>query len=270
MGRTMSHAEIAELLGAYALDAVDPDEAGIVAAHVEVCPRCEAELAEYLEVAGMLANVGGEAPSDLWDRISEQVTLPQVDPGTASVLSGLTEARGLDEVRVSTASRRNGRSPGLRWAISVVAAVAAVAVLLGLQVPHLETTVNNLSALSEHQGMTLAVQAALLDPSAQRITLAARSSAVPTLAVLILLPSGSAYFINSRLAPLPKDQTYQLWGVVGRRTISLGLLGNQPTSVPFTLGTGATVTLFAVTEERAGGVVVSTQAPVAQSATLTT
>jgi len=267
----MSHAEIAELLGAYALDAVDPDEAGIVAAHVEGCPRCDAELAEYQEVAGMLASVGGEAPGDLWNRISEQATRPQDEPRTEDVLIGLVEARDLDESRESGASRHIWRSPGLRWATSAVAAAAAVlAVLLGLQVAHLDTRVNNLSALSEHQGMAQAVQAALLDPSAERITLAGSSSTAPTLAVLVLLPSGSAYLINRHLAPLPKEQTYQLWGVVGSRTISLGLLGNQPASVPFMLDTGATFSAFAVTKERAGGVVVTTHAPVAQSATLTT
>ncbi len=95
-------------------------------------------------------------------------------------------------------------------------------------------------------------------------------SAAPTLAELVVLPSGSAYLVNSHLAPLPADKTYQLWGVIGGRAISLGLLGNQPSTVPFTIDTAATVSAYAVTAERAGGVVVSTHAPVAQSSTLTT
>jgi anti-sigma-K factor RskA len=85
-----------------------------------------------------------------------------------------------------------------------------------------------------------------------------------------VLPSGSAYLVNNHLTPLPADQTYQLWGVVGGRAVSLGPLGNQPTTVPFTIDTSATVTAYAVTAERAGGVVVTTHAPVARSSTLTT
>jgi len=263
----MRHEEIAELLGAYALDAVDSNEAEIVATHVEGCPRCAAELAEYLETAGVLANVGGEAPGDLWDRISDQVRRTEGDLDAEVATPGRVD---VGEGRRSRLSRPSPGSRGLLRASSVIAAVAAVLViLLGIQVSHLDTKVDNLSALSERQGISRAVQAALLDPNARRITLAGSSNAAPMLAELVLLPSGSAYLINSGLAPLPSDETYQLWGVFGNRAISLGLLGNRPVTVPLTLGTGATVTAFAVTAERAGGVVISSHTPVAKSASLT-
>ena len=271
----MNHDEIIELLGAYALDAVDPDEAGVVAAHVEACPRCAAELAEYHEVAGMLANVGGDAPGELWDQIAAQATRPLGNevadaPGLDIDLGVPAPVRDLDHARASKAAGK-GRGDNLRRGALAVAGVAAVLVaLLGIQVSRLDTRVNHLSALARHQGLSQAVQAALLDPNARRITLAGATSTGPTLAELVVLPSGSAYLVNSHLAALPTDQTYQLWGVVGGRAISLGLLGNQPSTVPFTIDSAAPVTTFAVTAERAGGVVVSTHAPVAQSSTVST
>ena len=42
---THTHQEIEELLGAYALDAVDDDERDLVEAHLAGCPRCRAEVA---------------------------------------------------------------------------------------------------------------------------------------------------------------------------------------------------------------------------------
>ncbi len=72
----MPRDDFEELLGAYALDACDPDEAAAVAAHLNDCPRCRAELAAHLEVAGVLGNLGGEAPDGLWDRIWGEIGSP--------------------------------------------------------------------------------------------------------------------------------------------------------------------------------------------------
>ena len=72
--------------------------------------------------------------------------------------------------------------------------------------------------------------------------------------------------INDRgdgLSALPSDRTYQLWGVVGSRTISLGLLGSHPGIVPFSVAGSPGVSAFAITDEVAGGVVASVNQPVA-------
>ncbi len=77
MDRLMDHAEIQELLGAYALDAVEPDEAAQIERHLAGCPQCAAEVASYREVAGLLGSAEGLAPPGLWDRIA-------VGPGGAA------------------------------------------------------------------------------------------------------------------------------------------------------------------------------------------
>ncbi len=62
MDRAMTHDEVAQLLGAFALDAVDGDEAGAIREHLVECPRCASEVAEHWEVTGLIANAGVDAP----------------------------------------------------------------------------------------------------------------------------------------------------------------------------------------------------------------
>src|SRR5580658_2450780 len=76
MESDLSHEAIGELLGAFALDAVDPIEASIITAHLVDCPRCRDEVAQHQQTAAMLANTGGEAPDTLWDGISSQIDKP--------------------------------------------------------------------------------------------------------------------------------------------------------------------------------------------------
>lgn len=64
------HDVIQELLGAYSLDAVEPDEVVEVEGHLATCARCRQELAGYREVTSLLAHTGGEAPAGIWDRIA--------------------------------------------------------------------------------------------------------------------------------------------------------------------------------------------------------
>ncbi|MDQ1416012.1 MAG: hypothetical protein QOF81_1625 [Acidimicrobiaceae bacterium] len=76
MERLTEHAELQELLGAYALDAVEPDEAAAIERHLPTCPRCRTELADHREVAALLGYAGGSAPSGLWDRIIASLEEP--------------------------------------------------------------------------------------------------------------------------------------------------------------------------------------------------
>ena len=254
----MTHDEIAELLGAYALDAVDADEARAVQAHVATCPRCAAELAEHYEMAGLLSGVGGEAPAGLWDSIAASTGAPRDEqPLVGSPVADLSHER----------SKRSGRR--VSWAMRVTLGVAAVAVALallaGAQVNHLQGKVNQLSALSTTTGINRAVQTALLDPNSKRITLAGSSSSGKAAAVLVVQPSGQAFLVNDTLASLSDKETYQLWGIIDGRAISLGVLGNDPQTVPFTLDATSSLTSFAITAERSGGVVRSTHTPVAEA-----
>jgi hypothetical protein len=175
----------------------------------------------------------------------------------------------------TTARSGNAARRRLTWSAlgTIAAAVAVVAILLAVQVGRLDQRVGQLARASQQSGLSGAVQAALLDPSAKKVVLTA-TSPVPgattspqakQAAVLVILPSGSAYVLNTGLPRLAADRTYQLWGVVNDQVVSLGLLGNQPGDVAFTVNPAAPVKAYAVTDEVAGGVVRSTHSPVAQS-----
>jgi hypothetical protein len=74
--RLTGHEEVQELLGAYALDAVEPDEAAAIERHLPTCPRCRIELADHREVAALMGYAGADAPSGVWDRIIASLEEP--------------------------------------------------------------------------------------------------------------------------------------------------------------------------------------------------
>jgi Anti-sigma-K factor rskA/Putative zinc-finger len=272
-----SHDEIQELLGAYALDAVDPETAAVVEHHLDGCLRCSTEVAQHHEVAGLLANSGGASPATLWDGIASQLdgsTPPswerlsvRLETGadrtddqmggreTAAAVAGAAEDAA--NVIPITKDRRRGR--WVAWTASAVAGAAAVvAVLLGVQVHHLDRQVAALQA-----PLSGAEQTALNAPSTKRVQLTAHpSTGTPVDVTVVLTKSGTGFVQAGQLSRLPIDQTYQLWGVVGEKTISLGLLGARPTVVAFSVASGAAVSAFAITAEHSGGVVQSSNQPV--------
>ena len=269
----MNHDEVAPLLGAFALDAVDGDEADAIRRHLDECPRCASEVAEHWEVTGLIANAGVDAPAELWDRIAARIEAAPV---------GARRPAPLQLTSPSTAPPGPTRRARERVALSVVgtiaAAAAVVAVVLAVQVGRLDQRVGQLASASRQTGLGQSVQAALLDPKAQRVTLAVTGT-IPTAtvapdngaraAVVVIDPDGSAFVLNTGLPRLAADRTYQLWGVVRGQTVSLGLLGSYPHDVAFTVNPSAPVKVFAVTAEVAGGVVRPTHAPVAESPTTT-
>ena len=74
--KPLSTPELEELIGAYALDAVDPEERDAVERHLAECPRCRMELAGHLEVAALLGNTGAPAPDGVWARIATSLEEP--------------------------------------------------------------------------------------------------------------------------------------------------------------------------------------------------
>jgi anti-sigma-K factor RskA len=242
-----THDTAAGLLGAYALHALDPGETEAVEEHVASCPRCTEELAEHYAVAALLGNAGDDAPPELWDRIAAGLTRPAA--------GGPTAAPRLTRAGPGPRHPRRSRRWSPRVVVGVLAAVAVAAItVLGVQVGRLDHRVDQLHSSS--------APAALADPHARHVTLTAAGAG--TAASLAILPSGTAYLVNDHLPGLPPSETYQLWSITGSRTVSLGLLGNRPTTVALTLSPAATGRVYAITVEPAGGVVAPTRAPVAE------
>jgi anti-sigma factor RsiW len=271
----MSHQEVQELLGAYALDAVDPEVAAIVEDHLRSCARCAQEVAEHHEVAGLLANSGGAAPSGLWQSIADRLgeTRPPsweqlargldvpADPTPSVPVDGSAAVEGSPSPEPG-ASRRRRRM--VRSALVVAAAaIVAVAVVLGVQVGDLHHQLDQARSTS----LTQAEQAALAAPTTRQIRLtppSATGEPATTEVTVVLTRSGAGFVVTHQLPALSSGRTYQLWAVTGEQKISLGLLGSDPGIAPFSVAGNRSVDAFAITAEHAGGVVRTSNTPVVE------
>jgi hypothetical protein len=246
------HPELKELLGAYALDAVDPDEAELVERHLAGCPECQAELAEYREVIGLMGNVRTEPPPGVWDRI---VAGLQIRPAPARPDRG-----GTPEPPPGSARPSGHRSVSLRL-FTVVAAIAAVIVAaLGVEVARLNSRTNRAPSAAAAQALVNAFDSASGQASARHVTLKGTDGAEPVPAVV--LTDGTAFIDGRPLPRLPDNRTYQLWGIGanGVPPVSLAVMGQSPGIQQF--GVPGGVGTLAITAEQSGGAVAPTSAPI--------
>jgi len=266
MGRDVSHDEIIEALGAYALDAVDAEEAEVIRRHLETCPSCAAEVLEHHQIAALLGNTGGEAPAHLWDEIAGRIgEQPPSSEYRAPMVDQVGPNRDRDNPAPVRALRVITRRP---WALAAAAAVVAIA-LLSIQTVRLNDRVGTLNARNATNGLSNLANDAMASPGARTVSLVDSAGVQVTDAEVVILPSGTAYLLNKALPGLPSNQTYQLWGQTGSQLISLGILGSRPRTVAFNVGPAAHYNAYVVTAERAGGVVRSTHAPVAAGSVAT-
>ena len=225
MSGALRHPDVDDLLGAYALDALDPDERDAVELHLRDCPRCRAEVADFRETAALLAYGGAEAPPGVWEKI--QASLEEAPPR-------------LELARVVPIKR----SP--RWQQILVANAAVLLIVAALSVIAVRRDGTTPSDSRDE------FAAALVDPDATNVHLAAASGQGS--ADLVLL-DGQAYLYRNSLPPLGDDETYQLWGQQGETKVSLGVLGSKPGKLA--LAAGATYEAIAITAEKKPGVVAS-------------
>lgn len=245
------HAEVAELLGVFALNAVDADERNLVEAHLAECPKCRAEVADHVLVATTLGNQGGDAPDGVWDRIIGE--LDQAPPPMRLELPAGAPARV-----ISLAERRRNR---LRTAVAGAAVAASVAMIaaLGVQVVRQDDRIAELQTAMRGEAIQDAATAALADPAAQRVHLASADGTPVVTAVL--LPTGSGYLLTDGLPALDPGRTYQLWGQTSTGLVSLGVLGAEPNEI-VAFEAQDPVAALAITDEESGGVRQSKNAPV--------
>jgi len=224
--------ELDELLGAYALDAVDDDERRRVNDYLEVNPRALAEVQAHREVATMLAFTGMDAPDDLWGRISDEIGEQAPPPGPE-----LAKVMSFDDH-----PKRRMISRVAPWAVSVAAAAVVAFVAVGLA-DRSDAPADPLAS---------AVEIAQDDRDSLSTTLVADGSDAAADAVID--QDGHGYVLARDLPTLPDGQTYQLWGIVeSGDVISLGIFGPNPEIETFTVE--GTVSALAITIEQYPGVI---------------
>lgn len=211
----MTEQEIEELLGAYALDAIEPAERAEVEAHLAICPQCRAEVAAHREVAALMANSSIAVPEGLWDRIAGELSpeLPEPMLDSKHLIAHLPNNEHLRK-----------RSPAFIGAMIAAAAVIIVIALLSVQVANLSRQVH--TGGSTPSGIAAAVQSVL---SHQHRSVVLTSTNKKFDATVAVGPNGDAYWVSSNLALLGRSKTYQLWTIVrGTTVVSLGVLGPNP------------------------------------------
>lgn len=229
-----------DLAPLYALDALDAGEAALVeAALAGDTVLCDA-VDGFRQVAAILAESVEQNPStpspDVWERIAADVAGDTADrkPRLASVSDIRKYRRGT-------------------WlAATVSAAAVVVSLALGARVLDLQDRVNN-GSIDE------VAAAALSAPGSRLVNLDAAEGFEGVRATIVLTADGTGFLVSDSLPPVAADRTYQLWAVVRdgeeSRVISAGVLGQDPGITQFS--SAGAVEAFAITEEVAGGVVVS-------------
>lgn len=244
------HDHIVELLGAFALDAVDPDEAALVEDHLRGCPRCAAEVAEHREVAAMLAHTGAPAPEGIWERIVEGLEEPP--PALTLPVTGRS-----GEGVVDLDARRRTRVPA-RW-VPAAAAAAVVVLVVGLLTGFaLDDGGGGGDPMIAASSLEELARGVLNDPEARKVTLSTPDGG-ELAAPAAVDADGSGYLLGNSLPALDPARTYQLWGVSDRVVVSLGVLGASPGVVAFHVDEG--IHTLVITEEEAGGVPSSSNPP---------
>ncbi len=230
----LHHLEAQELLGAFALDALDADEADYVDVHLRDCPRCRAEVADYRETAALLAFGGVEAPPGIWEKI--QASLEEAPPK-------------LELARVIPIAQSRWRTVGARLTAAAAIVISVVALGVAVLRPDQNGGTNPIDA---------EIAAAAVDPDAVLVNLVS-SSGQGSLKVVLL--DGRAYIADHSLPALGEDQTYQLWGQKGDMFVSLGVLGARPERGQ--VAASGDFEAMAITAEKKPGVAQTTQPAVA-------
>ncbi len=232
----LNRAELDALLGAYALDAVDGDEARQVARFLETNADARDEVAGHREIAGWLVQPIADVP-DLWPGIERAIRVQRPTTGA--------RARAL--------SRRVGAKRRILAAAAVLLLVVAIALVGGELWNH-----DDGGARSR---IVAAAVAARRDPDALRARLDSPDGSQHVR--VVYLPNGRGYVLGNDLPPLPRGQTYQLWALVGSgpdlRATSAGLLGRRVDAEAFRFV--GQVELFAITAEDVPGASQPSEAP---------
>lgn len=259
----ISHEDASELLGAYALDAVDGVERTDLEEHLASCPRCGAELDGLREAAGALGNSVEPPPEELWSRIAAGLGDHSEEDGGAPPMPELTSVTARTSEPSPFRAPSSGRRRRIRNNTTLLGAVAvaatAVAVVLGIGLVRSQDNATNLqkSVAAERAAAQRSPAAIALHTPGHRVVNLVNSAHVE-LARFVMLPGGRGYLVSSSLPALQSGRTYQLWRIVGTTPISLGLLGAAPHGSTFTVAGASLTAELALTAEPSGGSVAPT------------
>ncbi len=152
-------------------------------------------------------------------------------------------------------ARRRRRSRTTVATLGAIAvAAAAVAVVLGIGLVRADNRVSRLQSAAAHPPSV--VVAALHARGHKVVDLTTTTHA--QMAQFVVLTDGRGYMVSSTLPRLRGTETYQLWGIVGTKPVSLGVLGDDPQQAAFTMAGSTRPSRLSITAEPSGGSVAPT------------
>lgn len=183
----LDHQEMLNNIPAYALGALDPEEAEVLANHIASCAQCQAELRVYQQTADHIGlGLSEQAPArELKERLFSQIS-------PAATIMHKEPARW-------------------QWWFTQRPAFALVSVGLILLL-----AVSNLLLWSQVRS---------LRTQAFRTVSLSATEVIPQAAGVIIISGDGRYgtLVASNLAALPEDQQYQLWLIEGDDRTSGGI-----------------------------------------------
>lgn len=187
--------DVHALVGAYALNALPPDEAAAFAVHLADCVPCQLDVADLQATAARLgAAVAEEPPAGLRARVMNVVRNTRQSPP-------LTHQQRAD-AGAGEAATPLGRSTRTRH---LLLSAAAVLVILGLGALALRPVLDH-SATTEADNHVMAVMHA---PDARTSTTDVRGGG--SITVISSRTMAAAVVMGDRLPPVGRDHDYQLW-----------------------------------------------------------
>ena len=220
-----------------AINGLTAEEAAAFDAIAADDPYLTAHLDQFRHVADELIeglpNVSPAPSPVIWERIAREVGFDE------DISQPVAETNVIP-------MRRRGRN--LLLSVASVAAALAIGVAAGSMIGDSATDLRETAV------------AAAADAGSTSIEMTAPAT-TDLAASAVLTADGTGYVIADTLPALPEDRTYQLWVIVDDQVISAGLLGNNPDIVQFRAE--GNIVGMAISEEIAGGVVVSENDPVA-------
>ena len=178
----MDELDIDELLGAYALNAVEAHEVEVVEEYLARSPRARAEVRDHHDVAAWLGNTAGDRPRNLWASIEARLETPfgTTASSQTTLFIAETTATGPSPTRPSShvpsiAEHRVRTSQRPRVATYLATATAlAAAVIMGALMINQNHRLDRQADVVARQSKELETQRGALD--SQRTELVALTS----------------------------------------------------------------------------------------------
>lgn len=277
----MTHDELRELSGEYALGILDEPDRRAFEAHLSTCASCAAEVRDFTSIASALAlDVPQiDPPASLRERVLRAATVPASPP---AAVEPFTARREIPEAQ----RRRRESVLTLLSAAAVVIAFAlgAYAVSLQRRIAVLEGQVRAAADRAAQSQQQLVQLKAAADQSTQvrrilaagdlrRLDLAGTKAAPAAAGRAFWSPAEGLVVAFANLPATDAGRVYQLWVIPpGGNPIDAGLLDLQPDGRALALaraGTSQRVGTVAITLEPAGGSPVPTLSNMIAAGSLT-